>query len=97
MDQYPKWFLALNFPNIILAMVLMVFFMFGGLHPLGDVESIFWSFVLYVITQLIWVLPIILFFISIFAWGWARERLAIGCCCAGWLINMLALYIVVAS
>ena len=30
------------------------------------------------------------FFISVFAWGWARERLAVGCCAAGWVVNVIA-------
>ena len=97
MDQYPKWFLAINFPNVIIAMGMMIFLMFGGLHPLGEVSSLFWSFMLYLITQLLWVLPIALFFISIFAWGWARERLAIGCCRAGWCINLLTFFVVLTS
>ena len=63
----------------------------------ASVSSLFWSFMLYLITQLLWVLPIALFFISIFAWGWARERLAIGCCIAGWCINLLTFYIVLTS
>ena len=90
MSQYPKWFLAINFPNIIFAMAMMTFFMFGGVHPFGDVDSVFWSFIIYLFTQLLWMVPIVLFFISVFAWGWARERLAVGCCAAGWVVNVIA-------
>ena len=43
MSQYPKWFLAINFPNIIFAMATTTFFMFGGVHPFGDVDAVFWS------------------------------------------------------
>ena len=60
MSQYPKWFLAINFPNIIFAMAMMTFFMFGGVHPFGDVDSVFWSFIIYLFTQLLWIVPIVL-------------------------------------
>ena len=90
MSQYPKWFLAISFPNVIVAMMLMIFFLFGGIHPFGDVDALFWSFLLYLFTPLLWRVPVVLFFLSIFAWGWARERLAVGCCVAGWVVNIAA-------
>lgn len=94
MHQYPKWFLALNFPNVIIAMVTMIFFMFGGVHPFGDVDSLFWSFIIYIFNQLLWVVPIALFFISVIAWGGVREKLAVGTAIAGWAVNALALFFI---
>lgn len=94
MSQYPKWFLALNFPNIIIAMMTMIFFMFGGIHPFGDVDNWFWSFVIYMFCQLFWILPIALFFVSVLSWGWIRERLALVTCSFGWAINITALLII---
>lgn len=94
MSQYPKWFLAISFPNVIVAMMLMIFFLFGGIHPFGDVDALFWSFILYLFTQLLWIVPVVLFFLSIFAWGGARERLAVGCCVAGWVVNIAAFLLV---
>lgn len=91
MDQYPKWFLALTFPNVIVPLVTMVFLMFGGVHPFGDVDSLFWSFLIYLFTQFLWLLPVALFFISLFAWGGMRERIAIATSLAGWLVNAIAI------
>lgn len=97
MDQYPKWFLALNFPNVLIALVTMIFFMFGGVHPFGDVDNMFWSFIIYIFTQLFWLLPLALFFISVLSWGWAREKVALWVAGAGWAINLAALYILFAA
>lgn len=94
MSQYPKWFLALNFPNVIIGLVTMLFFMFGGIHPFGDVENMFWSFIIYLFCQIFWIAPIILFFVSVLSWGWMRERLAIFTALAGWAINITAICIV---
>lgn len=93
MSQYPKWFLTLNFPNIIIPMIVMIFYMFGGVHPFGDVDNFFWSFVIYIFTQLLWIVPIILFFISLLSWGWMREKAALFTACAGWIINFIACYL----
>lgn len=94
MSQYPKWFLALNFPNVIIALITMIFFMFGGIHPFGDVDNWFWSFLIYLFCQLFWVAPVFLFFVSVLSWGWMREKLAIVTALAGWAINITALAIV---
>lgn len=97
MEQYPKWFLALNFPNIIIPMIVMIFFMFGGVHPFGDVDNFFWSFVIYIFTQLLWIVPIVLFFISLISWGWIREKLALVTACVGWVFNIASCYFLLAA
>lgn len=94
MNQYPKWLLALNFPNILLAFVTMTFLMFGGVHPFGKIDSMFWSFMVYLITQLLWLFPILTFFFSLFSWGYTREKIAVGTAIAGWVINLLTLYLI---
>lgn len=92
MSQYPKWFLALNFPNIIIPVfVTMICLMFGGVHPFGNVDSWFWSFIIYIFTQIFWIFPVALFFISTLAWGGMREKIAIGTALAGWVFNLIAL------
>lgn len=68
--------------------------MFGGIHPLGDVDNWFWSFMIYLFTQLLWIAPIILFFASIISWGWMREKLALATALAGWAINLLAVFFI---
>lgn len=97
MNQYPKWLLALNFPNIILAFVTMTLLMFGGTHPFGRVDSTFWSFFVYLITQLLWILPILTFFISLLCWGYTRYKLAVGTAVFGWGINLATLALILAA
>lgn len=97
MSQYPKWFLALNFPNVIIPLVTMIFFMFGGIHPFGDVDNTFWSFFIYLFSQIFWIMPIALFFISVASWGWMREKIALWTAAAGWVINIIAIYIILAA
>lgn len=97
MSQYPKWFLALNFPNIIIAMITMIFFMFGGVHPFGDVDNWFWSFIIYLFCQLFWIIPIAAFFISVISWGWMREKLAIITCLCGWIVNIVGAAIILSA
>lgn len=96
MNQYPKWLLALNFPNILLAFVTMTFLMFGGVHPFGNVDSWYWSFIIYLITQLMWILPIGTFFFSLFCWGYTREKLSVGTAILGWAVNLATLYCIFA-
>lgn len=97
MNQYPKWFLALTFPNILIPFVTMIFLMFGGVHPFGDVDSMFWSFMIYIINQLFWLLPAALFFISLFCWANIREKMAIGTAIAGWVVNIGAILSIVTA
>lgn len=97
MSQYPKWFLAINFPNIIIAMITMMFFMFGGVHPFGDVDSWFWSFMIYLFNQLFWIIPVASFFISVVSWGWMREKLAIITSLCGWVVNAVGVAIILSA
>lgn len=94
MSQYPKWLLALNFPSLITAIFTMIIFMFGGLHPFGNVDSMFWSFIIYAFNQIFWVFPIILFFLSLISWAYMREKISVGCAVAAWLINAAGLYFI---
>lgn len=75
-------------------MVLMIFYMFGGVHPFGDFDNFFWSFMLYALTQMLWIFPLVLFFASVIAWGGIRERLAVILASVGWIINIVAIYFV---
>lgn len=97
MSQYPRWFLLFNFPNILIAIVTMIFIMFGGVHPFGQVDSTFWNFLIYLLSQLLWLAPILLFFVSLLAWGYIREKIAIATGLAGWIINLSTIAIIFAS
>lgn len=64
MSDYPKWLLALAGTNLI-PLLLCPFFLFGGLHPFGTSENGFLAFLLYLLTNLLWIVPILLFFVGL--------------------------------
>ncbi|HRF86926.1 MAG TPA: hypothetical protein PLN34_10340 [Alloprevotella sp.] len=64
MKEIPKWMLALA--GISLAPVLFCpFYLFGGVAPFGTGTGKATGFLLYVLTQLLWVAPVVLFFVSL--------------------------------
>ena len=94
MDQYSKWFLALIFPNVLIPVATVVFYLFGNLHPFARVESPAFSFLLYLLMQLFWLLPIGSFFGSLFLWGNLKERPAIITAVVGLLISLTSILLI---
>lgn len=94
MDQYPKWFLALIFPNVLIPVATVVFYLFGNLHPFGRVESPAFSFLIYLLMQLFWLLPIGSFFGSLFLWGNLKEHAAIITAVVGLLISLTSILLI---
>lgn len=90
MNQYPKWLLALNFPNVIIPIGTMIFYLFGNLQLLGHYELWLFNFLAYVGMQLLWVLPIGSFFVSLYLWGTIHEK-------AATVVGLLGLLISIAS
>ncbi|MBR1889957.1 MAG: hypothetical protein IJ816_04950 [Alloprevotella sp.] len=78
MKEFPKWVLTQAFFNII-PVFLSVFFLFGGLHPFGTSTNIVLSFLLYVLTNLLWLFPALTFFfgLDIYRRGWYWQGIAI--------------------
>lgn len=64
MQGLPKTLLALAFTNLVAAL-LSVFFLFGGLHLFGTSENGFSNFLRYAAQQMLWILPVVSFFGSI--------------------------------
>lgn len=64
MKDYPKWLLALAFLNII-PVFLSVFFLFGGLFKAPSSWGAFIGLLIYLLVNLLWVLPIVAFFIGL--------------------------------
>ena len=64
MSDFPKWMLALAGTNLI-PLLLCPLFMFGGLHLFGESEYAVLNFLFYVLTNLLWLIPVILFFVSL--------------------------------
>lgn len=96
MNQYPKWLLALIFPGVIIPAGTMIFYLFGGVRPFGSSDHWFWDFMLYLLPQLLWVVPVISFFLSLFLWGWMREKAAIFTGIVGLIISIASVFILIA-
>ncbi len=95
MEQYPKWLLALAFP-CLLPVLLSIFFLFGGLRPFGRSEHIVVDFILFLAANLLWILPVLLFFAGLYAFGRTYERLSIGLLTVGMLLTALDIWLVMA-
>ncbi len=95
MNQYPKWLLALTFPSVIIPAGTMIFFLFGGVHIFGTSDVAALNFLLYLLTQLFWLLPIALFFLSLFLWGWTHERAAVITATLSLLISLSSLGVLI--
>lgn len=64
MSDFPKWLLALAGTNLI-PILLCPFFLFGGLQPFGQSEVWIFNFLLYLLSNLLWVAPLLLFFVGL--------------------------------
>lgn len=75
MNEFPKWLLALA--GISLLPVLCSPFYLFAAQPFGTSESSFVRFLLYLATQLLWVIPLALFFVSLDRYRRGHERSAV--------------------
>lgn len=63
MKGFPKWLVALAGTGLLPVLVCPLFLF--GLQPFGTSDSGFVRFLLYVLTQLLWIVPAGLFFLSL--------------------------------
>ena len=75
MSEFPKKILALAALSLI-PLLLAPLFLFGA-QPFGTAESKIGAFFLYLATQLLWVLPIALFFVGLDYYRRGLERIGI--------------------
>lgn len=75
MSDYPKWMLALA--GISLLPVLASPFYLFGLQPFGTSDSAFIRFALYLLTQLLWLVPLCLFFVCLDLYRRGYERMGV--------------------
>lgn len=80
--------LALAGFNLISAL-LSIFFLFGA-EPFGTSDSSIVRFLLYIAAQLFWLLPIVLFFISLDTYRRGYERIAATLAATGDAITVIA-------
>lgn len=78
MSEFPKWLLVLAFLSLIPLLICPVF-LFGG-HPFGTSSNTLISLLLYIATQLLWLLPIAGFFTCLDSWrrGFYKRSIALG-------------------
>ena len=65
----------------------LVFFLFGNVTLWPESDSTVLNIMQYILIQLFWVGPIISFFVSLFFWGWARQRSSIFAAICGLLLT----------
>jgi len=87
MRQYPFWLLLLLAPTILVPVGTLVFFLFGNVTLWPESDSTVLNIMQYILIQLFWVGPIISFFVSLFFWGWARQRSSIFAAICGLLLT----------
>lgn len=63
MKNFPKWLLALAGLGLLPVLVCPLFLF--GLQPFGTSDSGFVRLLLYVLTQLLWIVPALFFFLSL--------------------------------
>lgn len=92
MNQFPRWMLALA--GVCLVPVLLApFYMFGGLTPFGTSEVGFVRFLLYLLTNAIWLVPSLLFFVSLDLYRRGYERRGVCVAVAGVALTALSVAI----
>ena len=81
MKNYPKWLLALAFLNTM-PVFLSVFFLFGGLFKAPSSWGAFIGLLIYLLINLLWILPIVAFFIGLndYRRGYQKRGIAILVC-----------------
>jgi hypothetical protein len=81
-SDFPKWLLALAGISL-LPVLLSPFYLFGA-SPFGTSDSTFLRFLLYICTQLLWLLPLLLFFFSLdlYRRGFERAGISLAVCSA---------------
>ena len=75
MSDFPKWLLALAGVSLV-PVLLSPLYLFGA-TPFGTSDSSLVQFLLYCATQLLWLLPLVLFFVSLDRYRRGFERIGI--------------------
>lgn len=96
MKLYPRWMLLLAGISL-LPVLLIPFYLFGGLHPFGTSRSTVLSLLLYVLTNLLWAVPVVLFFVSLDQYGRGRRALAVALAVVGAALTAVAAGLVLAA
>lgn len=93
MSDFPKWLLALAGTNLI-PVLLSPFFLFGGLAPFGESDNGVIAFLLYVLSNLLWIVPLILFFVGLDLYRRLFEWLGIAVNVVGALLTAVDIWLI---
>ncbi len=88
-SDFPKWLLALAFVSLI-PLLACPLYLFGGM-PFGTSESAVVRFFLYLTTQMLWFIPIVLFFAGLDAWRRGYYKTSLGVIIASDIIGIAGL------
>lgn len=94
MKDFPRWVLVMAFANII-PVLLSVFFLFGGISPLGSSENSFLNFLLYLASNLLWLLPPLTFFLGLDVYRKGWEILGVAILAVGNLLTLIDILILI--
>lgn len=86
--------LALAGVNLV-PVLLAPFYMFGGLTPFGTSEVGFVRFLLYLLTNAVWLIPALLFFVSLDYYRRGYERVGIAVAVAGVLLTAVCVLLLI--
>ncbi len=89
MSVYPKWLLCLVFP-CLLSVLASPFYLFGGLALFGHGGNAVTGFLLYLLQNLVWGAPVLLFFASLNVYGRGHEKTGVAIAIAGLALMVLS-------
>lgn len=93
MKLFPWWMLLLAGISL-LPVFLIPFYLFGGLHPFGVSENAVLSFLLYVLTNLLWLVPVVLFFVSLDLYCKGRRARGVAVAILGVVLTVVSALVV---
>ncbi len=82
MNLYPKWLLALAGVNLF-SLLLIPFFLFGGIAPFGTSDNGVVRFLFYLLTNALWVAPIAAFFAALRLYDYTHRKTAVAVALVG--------------
>lgn len=89
MSEFPKWLLGMA-GFCLVPLLLSIFYLSGAFLPFGTSTNGFVNFLLYIAKQLLWLVPVILFFVSLDRYRRGYTKAAALCAAAGDIVSAAA-------
>lgn len=94
MRDFPQWLLAMTFTSLA-SVLTSPFYMFGGLHVFGESHYGVINFLYYILQNLLWVLPVLLFFATLEFYRIGMKRTGISIACISLVVAALSFVLLV--